>query len=74
MSAIILNYILDQQDMRKAYIIFRIKHQPEANNKCLLIPTEVRQDKDAIYDFCLETIEETYGEVKWLRVNRITNN
>ena len=73
MSAII-NFILDQQDMRNAYIIFRIKHQPEASTKWLEIPSEVRHDKDAIYDFCLETIEETYGEVKWLRVNRITNN
>lgn len=73
MSAI-LNYILDQQDMRKAYVIFKIKHQPEASSKWIIIPESVRKDKDTLYDFCLETIEDTYGEVKWLRLERIINN
>lgn len=74
MSQAIINYILDQQDMRKAYIIFRIKSQPDASTIWLDIPEEIRHDKDAIHDFCLETLEETYGELKWLRVDSITKN
>ena len=73
MSAII-NFILDQQDMRKIEINFRLEGGIEYLTETIDVSCDLLKDKDSLLCFCLETIEQTYGEVKWLRVDRITNN
>lgn len=66
MSAII-NYILDQQDVRKAKVRFRLNGEMEYRNETIDVPFDIRKDEDSIADYCNDRIEEKYGEVKWLR-------
>lgn len=67
----IINYILDQQDVRKAKVRFRLNGEMEYRNETIDVPFNIRNDENGIADYCKDRIEEKYGELKWLRAEMI---